>query len=85
MRFSHTFRQERIANCARKRNIDDPANVDMPDFCASEDEFPAAKTMRMYRHIRPRGYFSFEFFQVFHPLFDAQNSPSIQRPHSGAL
>ena len=76
MRFRQTFRQELITNCARKRYIDDSANVDMSDFCASEDEFPAAKTMRMYRHIRPCGYFSFEFFQVFrHPLFDAAEWP----------
>jgi len=81
MRFRQTFRQERIANCARKRYIDDPANVDMPNFCAAAEEFPASKTMRMYRHIRPCGYFSFEFFQVFrHPVFDAAEWPLDSAP-----
>lgn len=76
MRFRRPFRQERITNCARKRYIDDPANVDVPDFCAAEEELPASKTMRMYRYIRPCGYFSFEFLQVFlHPPFDAAEWP----------
>jgi len=63
--FSKTFCQERIAHRTGKRYVNDPADVDMPNFCAAAEEFPISKTLWIKRYIRPSGDFSFEFLQVF--------------------
>jgi hypothetical protein len=47
MLFSTTFRQEHIMKWARKRNINYAADVNVPDFCLPEEEFPSAKAMRV--------------------------------------
>jgi len=85
--FGKTFRQESVANRARKRNVNDPTNMHVSYFCTPEPEFLASEAMGMNRSIWPRGNFFFESFQVRHNLqpsdlfFDdrMQNSPFIGR------
>jgi hypothetical protein len=66
VRFSIAFVQERIPNRSRKRNVDHSADVDMPDFCRPEPEFPTSKTMRVNGHFRPQDYFLFQLFNDCH-------------------
>jgi hypothetical protein len=61
-----TFRQKRIANRPGKRNVDDPASMDVSNFCPSKTEFSAAKTMRVNRDVPPRGNFFFEPLEMVH-------------------
>ena len=64
MLFSQTFRQERIANWQRKRNIDNTACVQMSDFRFLKSEFPASKTVRVNRDVRPFRDFLCELFEL---------------------
>src|SRR5438093_12435846 len=43
-------------NWASKRNINYAADVNVPDFCLSEKEFPSAKAMRANRYMGPLRY-----------------------------
>src|SRR5215471_17937714 len=47
------LRQESIANCLWKGNIDDTARVQMPHLRFPIPEFSAAKPMWMHRDVRP--------------------------------
>ena len=48
MLFSESFRQKRIANGTRKRNVHNTAVMHMPDFRISEAELTGGKAMRMH-------------------------------------
>src|SRR3989442_6807849 len=56
----------------------------VPDFCATEAEFPSAEAVRINRYVWPRRNFLFEPFQVRHRsnsidcFFDARARRSIQ-------
>ena len=50
MLFGKTFRQESVANRARKRNVNDPTNMHVSHFCTPEPEFLASEAMGMNRH-----------------------------------
>src|SRR6058998_1503525 len=43
-------------NWASKRNINYAADVNVPDFCLSEKEFPSAKAMAANRYMGPLRY-----------------------------
>ncbi len=64
MLFSKTFCQERIANWRGKGMSTTPASMDVADFCASETEFLASKTVWVNRDTWPRGNLISEFLQV---------------------
>ena len=51
--FSETFRQEHIANGARKRNVYGSASMDVAYFRCLEAKLPASKTVRVSRYARP--------------------------------
>jgi hypothetical protein len=63
MLFSQSFRQKRVANGTRKRNVDDSAVMYMPDFRFSEAKLTGGKLMWMDGDLRPRGNSIFEFVQ----------------------
>ena len=70
MFFGEPFRQERVTNGARERDVHDPSSVHVPDFRISKPEFPASEAVRMDRDLRPRGNLGFESFRGVHILFD---------------
>lgn len=53
-------------NRAGKRDINDPANMHVSEFCASEAEFLASESVRMNGYVWPRAQNLFELVQVFH-------------------
>jgi hypothetical protein len=63
MLFSEPFRQKRVANGTRKRNVDDSAIMYVPDFRFSEAKLTGGKLMWMDGDLRPRGNSIFEFIQ----------------------
>ncbi len=71
MFFSQPFRQERIPNGKRKRNVDDPAAMHMPDFRISEAKFACAKPMWVDGDLGPRGNDVFEILQLLHKFASA--------------
>jgi hypothetical protein len=58
--FRKAFRQERIANGARERNIHCSAYMLVSEFSVSEAELPPAEAMWMNRYVRPCRYLLFE-------------------------
>jgi hypothetical protein len=59
-RIGKAFRQERIANGSRERNVN-AAHVQMPDFRSHESEFFTPKTMPLNGDLRP----SRDLLQIF--------------------
>jgi hypothetical protein len=85
-----TLGQERIANLSGKGNVNDPADMDVSNFRASEAEFSSAKAMRMNGYVRPPGDFLFEPLQIIHspnprPCYISmpENDPPIHWPGVG--
>jgi hypothetical protein len=85
-----TLCQERIANLSGKGNVNDPADMDVSNFRASEAEFSSAKAMRMNGYVRPPGDFLFEPLQIIHspnprPCYISmpENDPPIHWPGWG--
>src|ERR1700694_1543857 len=78
-------------NRTGKRNVDDPANMHMPDFCTLETEFSPAKAVGMNRDTWPSADFVFEHPQKVHyhnPLLPAsmpEYDRSIHGPHFSFL
>ena len=66
MLLGKTFCQERIANRAGKRDVNDTASMHVSDFRTSEAEFPASKAVRINRYVWPRGDLGFKALQVRH-------------------
>lgn len=64
-----TFRQEGIANRARKRYINHAALVHVPYLGTPKSKFLAAKTVGANRYTRPRGNLGFEPLQMLHTSF----------------
>jgi hypothetical protein len=58
--------QKCIVDGARKRNIDDPARVDVPDFRGSKPVLPTSKTMWVNGNFRPRRYLPVKLFEAAH-------------------
>ena len=58
--------QQRIANRARERNVNDPASVNVPYRCAPESDLSSAKAVRVNRDTWSRGNFVFHLLQVIH-------------------
>src|SRR6266446_6563254 len=85
MLFSEPFRQKRIANGTRKRNVHNTAVMHMPDFRISEAELTGGKAMRMDRDLRPRRDGIFELLQLLHEFdpcpFDARARSLGSCPH----
>jgi hypothetical protein len=55
--FGESFRDERVANGAGKRNVDNAAVVHMPDFRSSETKLTGRKLMWMDGDLRPETVF----------------------------
>lgn len=77
MLLGETRRQQCVMNSSRKRDVEDPARVNVSYFSSAIAEFPSAKTMRVTGYIRPRQNGLRQFLQVLHhapciPLFDAR-------------
>jgi hypothetical protein len=49
-----TFCQERIAEGAGKWDINDPANMDVSDFCAPDEKFLPSESVPVNRDTWPR-------------------------------
>ena len=71
MFFSQPFRQERVPNGTRKRNVYDPAIMHMSDFSISEAKFACAKPMWVDGDLGPRGNDVFEILQLLHKFASA--------------
>ena len=64
--FRKAFVEEGIVDRAWEGNVNDPAPMDMSDFCASETEFLSTEAVWMLRNMRPDGDFVRELLQVRH-------------------
>src|SRR6266480_702387 len=66
MLFSEPFRQERIPNRTRKRNVDDSAIMHMSDFSISEAKLTTSEAMGVDRDLGPGGNDVFQILQLLH-------------------
>ena len=75
MLFRQMLIQQRIPDRAWKGNINNPAGMNMPDFCPSVTELSTSKSVRVHRNFEPRAYVLFKGFHVAHDNFGCRGFP----------
>src|SRR5215471_1833969 len=68
MFFSKAFGEQRVANRAWERNVDDPAFMQMADFRVCEAELAASEAMRVHGNLWPRRDCLFKCLEQLHDL-----------------
>jgi hypothetical protein len=74
MSLSKLFCQENVTNCACKRDVDIPPEMNMAEFRFAVAELPCAKLMRAHKNVRHAATSASNFFTS-DPIFYAPSAP----------